>query len=354
MIDWLTFNAICTHDPEAFSAGHILCLKPNGETEWISPRRLVVPGSYDAKMTVKPSPLSLPGTGLQFSGNPVKFLQGHNIFGSDDLVGLARDVVVRVFDIIGQRLEPQEIVFLQEGLFTLLRVDINYSWLVPTAGDALEFIRALEASATLSHRGRGSLVKGSTLNFGKGSQLWWLKVYHKGTEIRDRDHQLPKALSLLPSLQEHADRCVRVEVQQNSKELKRQGLNVGSAWLERDPSDIHSSYLERLQISDATMSRKQTPPPELPEKLMSVYQLWADGHDLRQMYSRATWYRHRKALLAYGIDILIQQPRADEAEKVVPIRSILIARPAGVPEWAIGTPLYHEPAATILGPRRAA
>ena len=42
-------------------------------------------------------------THLQISGNPSKFLQGHNVFGSDDVVALMSDV----FDIVCQRFELQ-------------------------------------------------------------------------------------------------------------------------------------------------------------------------------------------------------------------------------------------------------
>lgn len=354
MIDWLTFDVVCPHDPAVFSAGFVLCVDANGETEWMSKRRLVVPGSYDSKITVKAAPGSDPGIMLRFSGNPTKWLQGHNIFGSDDLRGLARDLVVGVFAAFNHPLDPQTISALQMGAFTLLRVDINYSWLVPTGPDALEFIRSLSASAYLLHRGRGELTKESTCSWGKGSQYWWMKAYHKGTELKDKGHMLPLDLAATPSLVQHADRCVRFEVQLNSKELKRRGLNVAAAWHDCTPSELHSGYLQRLEISDATMSRKQTPPPGLPDKLMAVYQLWADGHDLRKLYPRATWYRHRKALKEYGINIAVQQPRKDDAEKVVPLRSVLVAQPAGIPEWAIGTKLYHEPAANILGPKLVA
>lgn len=354
MIDWLTFDVICPHHPGAFSAGQVLCIDANGETEWLSQRRLIVPGSHDSTITVKATPGTDPGISLRFSGNPVKWLQGHNIFGTDDLQGIARDLVVGVFDILGQPLDFQVISALQSGHFTLLRVDINYSWLVPTGPDALEFIRSMSASSYLSHRGRGELRRESTCSWGKGSQYWWMKAYHKGSELRDKGHQLPLELSCTSALLEFADRCVRIEVQLNSKELKRRSLNVASAWHDWTPSEIHSDYLQRLQISDATMSRKQNPPPGLPEKLVSVYQLWADGHDLRQLYPRATWYRHRKALMDYGIDIAVQQPREDEAEKVVPLRSVLIAQPAGVPEWAIGTKLYYEPDANVLRPKLVA
>ncbi|MBD0103457.1 hypothetical protein IAF22_20240, partial [Acinetobacter baumannii] len=41
-------------------------------------------GSYSTKIQIQ----SVTDTQIYISGNPTKFLQGHNLFGSNDLVGL--------------------------------------------------------------------------------------------------------------------------------------------------------------------------------------------------------------------------------------------------------------------------
>ena len=64
------------------------------------------------------------------------------------------------------------------------------------------------------------------------------------------------------------------------------------------------------------------------------------------MLPRRTFYRHRTALLAHGIDIGVKQERVPESN-VVPLRAVLHAFPVGVPDWAIGTPLYFEPRSKV-------
>lgn len=87
---------------------------------------------------------------------------------------------------------------------------------------------------------------------------------------------------------------------------------------------------------------------ELTPKLRSVYQLWFDGNDLREIFpSRMTFYRHRKALLPFGVDIAVKRPR--DVSNVVPLVVTLVGREVGVPSWAKGTALYFDP-----GARRAA
>jgi II/X family phage/plasmid replication protein len=66
------------------------------------------------------------------------------------------------------------------------------------------------------------------------------------------------------------------------------------------------------------------------------------------MFPRNTFYRHRRALFGYGIDISIKQDRKHaEASNVVPIRVVLVGKPVTVPEWAFNTPYYFEPRRAI-------
>jgi hypothetical protein len=45
---------------------------------------------------------------------------------------------------------------------------------------------------------------------------------------------------------------------------------------------------------------------------------------------------------AVGIDIGTRSPNA-RPDNVIPLRRVIEAVPVGIPEWAIGTPLYVEP-----------
>jgi II/X family phage/plasmid replication protein len=59
------------------------------------------------------------------------------------------------------------------------------------------------------------------------------------------------------------------------------------------------------------------------------------------MFSKSGFYKYRAELLPHGIDIATLMPK--EVSNVVPLYRVLEAKPAQVPEWAIGTRLYFEP-----------
>jgi II/X family phage/plasmid replication protein len=63
------------------------------------------------------------------------------------------------------------------------------------------------------------------------------------------------------------------------------------------------------------------------------YYLWRRGYDLRQHLSKSTFYRHRKILLTYGVDISVLHPNP-ERETVVPLQRIIEAVPVAIPDWA--------------------
>lgn len=92
----------------------------------------------------------------------------------------------------------------------------------------------------------------------------------------------------------------------------------------------------------------------LPTRLLAVYHLWQEGHDLRAMYPKNTFYRYRRQLLPYGVDIAVLQPNDDKFSNVVPLIRILEAVPVSPPEWAYGTPLLIGPADLVEARRRFA
>ena len=68
----------------------------------------------------------------------------------------------------------------------------------------------------------------------------------------------------------------------------------------------------------------------LPTRLRLVYQTWKNGDDLKQIMTKPTFYRVRKQLLAFGIDIAV----VNEKNNIIPLIRYLEAEPVGIPDWA--------------------
>lgn len=334
MIDWLTLRADIAAPVDA---GHVASFTADGEIEWLTPKRLNVEGSHSAAVTVRRFPYD---NSLEISGNPAKFLQGHNLFGSDDLPGMSLAFCTAVCDRLGYRLTPAELEALHAGQVTLTRVDVTQSWNVGSLSRALNVIRSLADSGIFAHRGRGSMTQEGTVYWRQKSRYLASKAYSKGHEIRA--HKLPLDLAERDRLTEFAAGLVRFEFTLRSMWLKRKELHIVQNWptLSATPEALHSELMADLSVTDAEIPGDEL--ESLPASLRVIYAAWKAGTDLRRTLPRSTFYKRRKQLLEYGIDLAALQPKKDPSN-VVPLKVVIHAQPVGVPSWAHGTPLYFQP-----------
>lgn len=333
MIDWIRFRVACTHIPNELASGHVVSLKNDGEIEWHTAKRLIVEGSYSKTITIR----SYTDNTIEIEGNPAKFLQGHNVFGSNDLQHLALKTFDRLCMHDELKLTPtdQEYYAIEDGQYYVGRVDVNEHFSVPSAAQAKAFIRAISNSANMRHRGPG-IFKGDTLYFSPASKRSVGKIYHKGDEILSSDpkHRLPDELLQIPELVEYAQNSVRLELKILSTQLKEWELHRGCNWTPETPTILlNEQFIEKLQLSP-NMAVDYDLVKQMPSKVRLTYTGWVNGEDLRAVLSPATFKRHRKELLNFGIDIAVVQTKEKKDTNIIPMIRYLEAIPMGIPDWA--------------------
>lgn len=337
MIDMFSGSLPCLHPP--LNTGRIICIDPDGQTEWESPKRLVVAGSHDSNFRVSSEGSDGQGraTHLKFSGNPAKFLQGHNIFGSDDLVSLMSDVYKKIISLLKLSPSINDYKDVSLGLYKVTSIDINYSYELPSRADVLAWIRAAEFKSKTRH-GRPS-TKGGTIYWGKHSKRWALKAYSKGEEISaGKGHKLPASLLDTP-LVSFADNKLRIELRILSKELDNLNLKTANKLNPHKIKSLFNEYIQRLQMTEQiTLSDDKL--QLLPQRLRSTYILWRDGYDLRSELPKTSYYRNRAALLDFGIDIALRSEKT-KTSNVIPLLRVLEAKPVAIPDWAFNMGLVH-------------
>lgn len=354
MIDWLTFVAPLAHEvgeKGPFYAGEVMATKPDSThpdgyaLDWSIWKRKSFEGSYSSAIQIQSTTDERGQPAIWVSGNPAKWFQGHNIFGSADMHGLVLEMLHRICRSVGLSPSADDLVLWNAGIIKLTRVDVTHSFDLGNLARVRNALRSLDATANLKHRGRGHF-KGDSLTFGKGSRRWSLTLYAKGAELEVKGHEMHLELQAtqLPAL---AQGLLRAEVRMHSLQLVAEQLEYVVYWGENAGSELHSRLLAGLQIAETSMLDAQTL-DGLPGRLMLAYQAWRDGHDLRATLSRPTFYRYRLELLKHGIDIAVKQERTSpDMTNVVPLRTVLHAYPVDVPAWAVGTPLYFEPRAKV-------
>jgi hypothetical protein len=315
-IDWLsaTVETPPTLWP-GYESGRTLKLSPDGDIleNRLTAHQVECEESHSSNFRVwTPSPGK-----LYLSGNPVKLLQGHNLFGSMDLLGLYLEAGTWIRRHAGLFPGPQTWGSCEFTPPRYSRVDITRSYRFSTDAEALDYVRFVAGSAKSRH-GAAKLYDSGTAYLGQNSRRWSMKIYAKRQELvrgmRGTARRV-KAAVFPDELLDWASGIVRFELTLRSPEIAKHC----------PPGDIHDpvflaalwqSYFDVIQFNEnAAMSKR----PDLIEETMPRYlqgtvAIWRTGRDLRSLLPHNTFYRHRREILGQcGIDIAVPPAKATEA-----------------------------------------
>jgi II/X family phage/plasmid replication protein len=338
MIDWFRGEIPFLHIP--IPAGRVISIEPDGEVTWECVKKIEVRSSFETSLKIKSAGhLDNRGraTALQIDGNLCKFLQGHNVFGSRDLNRLLLLSFRKLCEILSDHLagdSSQELTERQilKGKYEVKMIDINQLYEVGNDASVEAWLHAAEMRARSRH-GRSTRDKG-TLYLGKSSRRWAMKFYNKARELlaQGKIHQLPEDLQGL-GLEQFIQGKLRAELRLFGKELEeRHGITHGYHLKPAIIDQLFTLYLGKIDMSQqATLIDEQL--FKMPKHLQASYLLWRQGADLRNLLSKSAFYRQRKELLAYGIDINLMH-QAPEHANVVPLIRVIEAKPVAIPAWA--------------------
>ncbi len=337
MLDWVGARGIRWTSDEVFNGGTVLSLSPAGEIEYRTERRMVVEGSYSANITIRGG-----GGYIELSGNPAKFLQGHNLFGPSDLKPLMARALEVIADRLGHVPTPEDRLSWHRGGYELHRLDITGMIDCGSPQRVRKVLNVLGQVARTKYQ--GALTDSGTVYIGQRSRRFKLKFYDKGAEIRK--HPLSGTMSpdWHQKLTAWAAGKLRAELTLGSQWFHDNSNFRSARWWDADfPSHLLNSRLEVLEVSD-TMRLDEDSVLSLPPKLIAIYDAWRAGRDLQALYSRPTFYRYRRQLLDLaGIDIAHVQPREIITETQYiggeSIGALLRGPRVGIPHWARDTEL---------------
>lgn len=318
-VDWI--SAFCEarawseHGQRIYDTGRVLLVGPGGEVERESSRGVQLEGSFENRILVQ----SRTGTDLYLSGNPVKLLQGHNLYGPVDPVALFFDAGRQVAHAVGlfPGVQTWEAGQFQGPRFT--RIDLCRSYRFPSAAAARSWLRDVGASARSRHGGNTLNTEG-TIYFGQKSTRWSLKAYHKADELkaRGKGHRLPDTLPERERLFSWAIGVVRFEVTLRTKELEKLES------IPRTPAAalaVWQTYYDKVTWNQNAQAAEVADMFEsgLRGELRKTMAMWRAGLDLRGLLSHSTFYRHRRELLdQMGVDIAAPPPKVSAPTETAP------------------------------------
>ena len=339
LIDWTT-AAVQFLEDMGFGTGEYMAISPSGEVLRTGPQGFQVehPSWSESVRLYAPN-----SSVLVFSGNPVKWFQGHNAFGSADAPGLVWDCLQ---DIRMQHLAADVGV---PGFHTteahgpgvrFTRIDVTRSARHPGGDEgARAWLRAIGREAGSSHRGGVAVGDEGTVYFGKRSKRWGLKVYLKADEMKKHPPKLKKLSRADMRRWEQwamarawAEGVLRFELVLRSTELGDAGVSIPRTVPEA--LALWGRYYRRLSIREGPVMAQEIEGLKPSER--AALKLWEAGESPKGIYPRASFYRHRRAILKKGgPDIASPGPAGDE----------VLQQAGGELEWDPEVPegASHEP-----------
>lgn len=334
-VDWVS-GSVAAPVPlwDELATGAMIQLEPGGVLRKRWAARMVAEsfheteeGSWSRKFTVR---CANPGL-LTISGNPVKLLQGHNLWGSCDALALFLEAGLFVREHVGLFPGPEtwEANKVWGPKFT--RLDLTRSYRFPSSAIARAWIRDV-AGAARSRHGAAKLYADGTAVWGEGSRRWMFKVYDKQGEMLAHAKRAHVVTGLeTRDLLEWAGGVVRFELQLRTMELEENSGDVAKLRGEDAPAAalrIWKRYYDRVTFNEnAAMTGPDLLEAALPAHLSLKLSAWRGGADLRDKMSKASFYRVRRDLLAaVGVDVASPPPKR-EASPV--LRALVVLDEAG-------------------------
>lgn len=336
-VDWLS---ISQEHPDApvFNDGQLVFFDPkpgdpDGTPGGIVNLRRKIEGSFETSVAVRSD-----GRRVEFSGNPSRWCRPDNVFGLDlagclEAVNSIMGSVGLPLFTAGDHIPAASINGeVRRAFWTgarVSRIDLTQNFEAGSEADGravLTYLKGQQVSGA-----RGGLFGETTVQYSSGrpgsGRRSSFKVYLKGAELLAHGKGSPDVAAL--AAWASGAGLLRAELTLRSTQLG----TIGAAWLGDLLGDgmanAKREFEKRVEVFGRHAEGVDDPFGGLPRHVEITARRYADGVDVRPpLMSRATFYKHRKALLARGIDIAVPPPVRLE----VPVRPIIV-RPAVAPSW---------------------
>lgn len=240
------------------------------------------------------------GREIKVSGNPLMFLQQHNLFGTDDLIGLMHGMFMKATELLHIKVNELAENRILNGDFILRRVDIAHNFRMPQRDCVNKVIREIGYSWFEQNR-NVSIYPNQSAYLNQHSKRWTLKFYNKRQQLIASKKHLPHKAKLL----DYAERFVRAELTLRFPVLKDRPICLGSGWSDLSlPQRLLLKSIRKANLNGGV--KMCLTPSEIAAQSASmkrIYVSWARGDSIKELYGSANYYRTRKQFKELGIDI---------------------------------------------------
>lgn len=324
--DWLSIYQVHFAGVPLVNSGHVFSVDQDGEIQWDVAQKLVHRGSHDTSIRIRSD-----GMRVSLEGNIGRFNRADNLFGYTvaECVQLANRLLAEfgLPPFTDAAPMPMTKKGGEDGGYqavgaVITRVDLTCNWCTGSPGNVEQFIRYLQGFK--SGRQEPRSYKTTGVAWGEGSKYWYAKVYDKAGEYFRQCGKKARAFDAPLFNFMHDNGIARHEIELKSRYLKQNNLWRIVQWGEGMEDRIYALFNDVIG-GESHVDQFL----EIPGRAGELAVAWRDGADLKKRLSTATYYRYRKELLKYGIDIAVPSNVTRLRQRV----EVITLSPATIPDW---------------------
>lgn len=326
--DWISIYQDHPPGQPLLNGGKVISLDSDGSLNWQTVATFEAEGSFDSRIK-----LSCDGRRVRLQGNVSRWNRPDNVFGYSVLecVTIANQILALFglppFSASGGFLTADDGHMCTGAIIT--RLDLTCNFATGSAANCESTINWAAGQKLKTKEPRSYGVSGVT--WGEGSKFWYGKCYDKARDylrlhpVGSKNH-VPELSRWLSD-----SGIFRLELGLKSRYLKQKNLWRLQSWRKIESATesvecaVFRVFLNDLIGGVVVMDELLNIPGRAGELAVA----WRDGADLKKRLSHNTFYRYRRELLVYGIDIAVPS-RADRVATQVKLVEL---RPAIVPAF---------------------
>lgn len=339
-VDWLSLSqSFPGQNLPKINDGCVMVFDSDGECEHTTLKSFQVSGSYESSVFLR-----CDGTTIDFTGNPSRWGRTDNVYGytfSESLI-----IVNSILRSHGLPPFTSGIPYWEQGLngsqrrkawtgCRVRRIDLTQNYETGSPESAHAFLRWL-ATQKMKSLKTAHYGDYDTVDFGRGSNRKYFKVYSKGVELLKHSKSkqdvstLEKShrLETIDRIAEYVRACglVRAELTLKTKAL----FDLNCCYLGSfDMPTIEAEFRKCSEVFERA-NAEMDDLEHLPRATLAVYRMWQAGDDIKTKVQKSQFYEQRKKLLPYGIDISIP---SNVVQFVPRTRVITLSASTNPPDW---------------------
>lgn len=289
---------------------------------------------------------------LRITGSPLMFLQGQNVFGTNNLKALVHQVALDTARQLGIKPTKADIQSWKKGLFSVIRLDVTYNFLIPSRESVVDWLTEAGSSVGTGKQ-RVDLIRSSssqlveTIMVGKSSCFNSVKFYDKYRQLLSKKGMLKIANTnpVMGQLLANTRQLLRCEIRFNRNYLVKHKLTQGK---DLTPAVLRKIFFDKLKAvhlgTGAILPKAEVDNLTKSERL--VYKLWLQGGSIKELVlngelSESTIARLNQKLKPFGINIrrkFVKQVSGQELADFIKPENI-----ARIPAFLKGTRWLFQP-----------